>query len=168
MTEIQRRKEQVLIDRAHVVEREIDTICQSIKTLSGIELAERLYFIEEERAWELLGYEKGKPGYESWLAEEPRGISYSYAKGLSKVYRRVVKERGVDAKQLEGVDLRKVEIALPALGQGKATAEEIVSDAQKMSRSDLIEEYQENGTTPEKRRCPTCQSYVSAEKLEAA
>lgn len=162
--------EQQVVDHAHQVKEEIETECLAIRR-SGVRLAGALHRAQSDRVWEPLGYESEK----HWLAEPPIELSYSHARNLSKVYREVVIERGVDEERLGAIDLRKLQMALPAVKEGQVSIDEAISDAETLGRSDMAARYDgdpqaalDPGSEPEYAECPTCGSYVGPEKLEEA
>lgn len=165
-----RTEDRELVDRAHAYERAIDAECRAVRT-AGIRIGELLYQAFEERAWELVGYEEGLAGKKAWLAEPPRKLSYSHACNLAKVYGDVVVKRGIAPERLDGVDLRELQMALPAIADGKGSIEDAIEDAKELGRRDFEEKWKgdpDAALEPPKTQCPTCGEWVDPEQLEEA
>lgn len=158
-----------LADRAHVVEAKIVKACQSIRT-TGIYLAKYLSEFFAERYWMVLGYESQA----AFLASPDIDLKERQALKLAAIYREVVVDRGVPEAELVGVDLEKIQKALPALKEGRAGVLDVVSDAKALSRSDMAVKYGDGDPNarldatqePERKSCPTCGSYVEVERIK--
>lgn len=167
-----RTEDRALVDRAHELEQGIRRECLAVRT-SGVRLGRFFHEAFEERAWELLGHESGQDGQKEWLASPEIRLSYSHAHNLSKVYGDVVIKGGIPEEQLEGVDLRELQIALPTIADGKGTIEEAIADAKVLGRRDFEERWKgdpnaaiDPGAEPARVQCPTCHSWVEADKFE--
>lgn len=158
------------VDAAHRVEQEIVKGCKLARSALTY-LAPRLLRFYEERMWEALGYDS----MNQFLASPEIELSPSYVKAISYTYRDLVVHRGVPAQELEGVDLRKLQYALPAVKSGDVKWQEAVSDARALSRPDMQDRYSgrrkpnaplDADAEPERQTCPTCGSWVETERLE--
>jgi hypothetical protein len=147
-----------VLDRAAQLEREIQLGVRSIRA-AWVLLAERLYEFHRDDAWQVLGYDS----FSEWLACPEIDLGYRQTMRSIEAYREMVIERGVSAGALELADVTKVAVVLPAVKAGRVGAEDALSDAQTLSRSDLQEKYSGdvNGpldaeTEPEWHACPDC------------
>lgn len=156
-----------LATRAHETEAKIVKACQGIRTM-GISLAKNLFEFNEEQMWRVLGYDS----LNQFLAGPDIGLSKGHVMKLTRVYRELVVDRGVEMKELVGVDLEKVQFALPALKAGEVAPLDVISDARALNREDMQVHYQRGRDAPlaaeeepERATCPTCQSFVPVERL---
>jgi hypothetical protein len=85
----------------------------------------------------VLGYDS----FAEWLAAPEIDLGYRQSMRLIESYREMVVERGVSAGALELADVTKVAVVLPAVKRGDVSAEDALSDAQTLSRSDLEDKY---------------------------
>lgn len=160
-----------LEQHAHEVEREIHRAKQAIFT-AGIYLAKNVYELIEQQLWRVLGYES----LNHFLASPDIELSKGHALKLTRIYRELVVDRGVPTKELVGVDLEKVQLALPAIKAGKALAQDAIADAKSLTRGDMAERYSQADPNaklaaedePERATCPTCRSWVAADRLKGA
>jgi hypothetical protein len=125
-----------------------------------VALAEVLAEFHAERGWELLGYEKGTAGLNTYLAEPDRGMKRRHYFRLIEMHRELREVRGVGADTLEGIEVSKVVEVLPAIRDGKVSVEEGLEDARSMGWRDLRAQYGGNGSEPEPdpemHECPEC------------
>jgi hypothetical protein len=162
---------QALAAQAHEVQRQIIGLRREAQ-LIGIKLATLLYAAEEERAWELLGHESMR----AWLDSPEIDISYSHAKGLTKAYREIVVERQIEPTQLDGVDLRKLQMAMKSVRDGEVSMDDAISDAQSLGREDMRIKYggdpnrgiDPGGDDGPKVECQTCGSFVDPDRIKDA
>lgn len=174
MTQIARQKQaaeaEKLAAEAKVVEDHLIAGKQSIQR-TWLQVAKWLHQAFETRAWERLGYETDK----EWLAQPELKYKYSTARAVAQVYRELVVERGVKIKQLEGADLRTLQMALPVLRDGEATVDAVVSDSQQLGRADFKAKYRggngddpiDPGSVPQV-ACPTCHTLVDPGQLNGS
>jgi hypothetical protein len=147
-----------VLDRAVQLEREIQLGVRSIRA-AWVLLAERLHEFHRDDAWQVLGY----GSFAEWLAAPEVDLGYRQSMRLIEAYREMVVERGVSAGALELADVTKVAVVLPAVKRGQVSAEEGLSDAQTLSRSDLEDKYRHSdpnakldASAEEWHDCPDC------------
>jgi hypothetical protein len=153
-------------NRFHKLENELVRAATATRT-AFVYMAKRLVEIQEERLWAL--------EYDSWnqfLASPDIDIAPPTAKAMCGVYRTLVIERKVPEKELEGVDLRKLQTALPAIKTGEVRWQEGIADAKALSRKDMERNYKRGRDAPldaeeepEMVPCPTCGSWVEESKV---
>ena len=160
---------EALTARAHECEREIVRACQGIRT-AGIFLAKHLYEFVEERYWQLLGYES----LNAFLASPDIELQKTQVMKLKRIYGELVVSRGAEPSTLAGVDLNKLDAALPALKTGKTDVQSVISDAKALTRDDFERLYRQNGgrdapldaeAEPARVQCPTCQQWTTEDRL---
>lgn len=158
-----------LAARAHEVEQNIVKGARAMLA-ARVWMAGQLYAFFEERMWEVLGYDTEKQFFAS---PETETLSHGYARKLARAYRELVVERNIPVKELAGVDIEKVQAALPAVRAGKAEWKQVLSDAEVMPRHDFLKHYRDGrdapidpSREPARVQCPTCQSWVDADKVE--
>jgi hypothetical protein len=146
------------LDRAAVLDRDVRRTCQGVRRV-WIHLAGDLFEVHRDRVWDLVGYDS----FEAWLADPEIDLNPRHVYRMIQVYRELVEEREVPLEALEAADVTKVAVVLPALKRGDVTAEEALSDASTLSRSDLQERYSgdlkaplDAEEEPEFCQCPTC------------
>lgn len=146
------------LERASVLDRDIRRCCQGIRRV-WVHLAADLHEVHDNRAWEVLGYDS----FEAWLADPEIDLHPRHVYRMIQVYRELVIDRKVPLGALETAEVTKVSVVLPALREGKVSAEEALSDAATLSRSDLQERYAGDPSAPldagqeaELCQCPTC------------
>ena len=88
--------------------------------------------------WRLLGYES----LEEWLGDPAVGLTRTHFFRLTGLWRELVVERVVPHAGLRGVDMDKLDTALPAVKRGEVEPDEAIADAHALSRSDLQQKYQ--------------------------
>jgi hypothetical protein len=161
---------EALAAQARKVEEQIIHLRRQAQVI-GIKLATLLYASEEERAWEPLGHESMK----AWLDSPEIDISYSHAKGLTKAYREIVVERQVEPAQLDGVDLRKLQMAMKSVRDGEVSMDDAISDAKTLGRADMGIKYggdPNRGIDPgeggPKVECQSCGSFVDPDRIKDA
>lgn len=157
MTDLAANDAQTLA-RATELEREIRIGCAFIRQ-AWVMLAERLYEFHRYDAWQLLGHDS----FAEWLAAPEVDLGYRQSMRLIESYREMVVERGVSAGALELADVTKVAVVLPAVKRGQVSAEDALSDAQTLSRSDLEDKYRHSdpnapvdASAEEWHDCPDC------------
>lgn len=139
---------------------------------TGMSLARDLCEFLDNRLWQVLDYETET----AFLQSPDVNLSEGHARKLARLYREIVEERGVPLKELAGASIEKLQIALPALKDGKVGVRDVVSDAKVLGRSDMWVKYREGDPEarlaaedePVRKSCPTCGSYVPVEKLEGS
>lgn len=108
------------------------------------------------------------------LAQPGIRRSEKYTKDMASVYRTLVVERKVPFEELEGVDLRTLQIGLPALKEGKVPWQDILGDAKALGRDDMRRRYQDKRgpdapldatEEPPLTPCPMCGSIVKADRI---
>lgn len=137
-------------------------------------MAGRLCEFVDGRMYEVLGYET----QEEWLAGPEIELQKSQVAKMVRVYRAIVLEREVQHAALEGVDLDKLDYALPAIKAGKVAWQDAVADAKNLGRRDMRERYRGDGVglddgldaerEPVKIRCDHCGSWVPPDRLSGA
>lgn len=160
-----------LVAHAHDLERKIVQKRLLIET-TGMSLARDLCEFLDGRLWMVLDYETET----AFLQSPDVNLSEGHARKLARLYREIVEERGVPLKELTGASIEKLQIALPALKDGRAGVQDVVSDAKVLGRADMWAKYREGDPgarlaaeeEPVRKSCPTCGSYVPVEKLEKA
>jgi hypothetical protein len=103
-----------------------------------IALAEILFHIHKEKAWEALGYDS----FEELIAQPEIGLSRGFCYALIKIYNTFIIELGVKTEEIESVDITKMR-ELIKIEQDISTrqiAKEWIQKAKMLSRSDLIAE----------------------------
>jgi len=100
-------------------------------------MAEALYAFDEESGWTALGYETRA----EWLADPEISMTSSTYSRLTRSWRSLVVNRGVDAGRLGTLDLSKVDIVLPAIESGRVSMEDGLEDAGARGARDLREKY---------------------------
>lgn len=145
--------------RASDLDRDVRRACQEIRRV-WIYLAGDLYEVHHDRHWERLGFDS----FEAWLADPIIDMNPRHVYRMMQVWRELVVDRGVPPEALEAAEVTKVAMVLPAIRSGQRTADEALSDASVLSRSDLHEGYV-NGDShaplnaedePEFHDCPDC------------
>jgi hypothetical protein len=107
-------------------------------------LSEALYECEEAQVWVVLGYEtKGE-----WLAQPEISLTRSTFDRMTRVWRRLIIHKQVDAPTLEHCDISKVDIVLPAIESHKATLKDALADVDTLGTRDLREKYQLSARQP--------------------
>jgi len=101
------------------------------------ETAEALHGFDGQSGWLALGYET----LGEWLADPDITLSRRTYYRLVQAWQEMVVIREVPVPTLAQLDLTKVEIALPALKQGRATLEDVVSDVEVLGARDLRVKY---------------------------
>src|SRR5215211_1915853 len=96
------------------------------------------YAFDDMDGWRLLGYES----LEEWLGDPAVGLTRTHFFRLTGLWRELVVERGVPHAGLRGVDMDKLDTALPAVKRGEVEPDEAIADAHALSRSDLQQKYQ--------------------------
>lgn len=114
----------------------------------------------EERIWEQLDCEDRK----EWLASPGIELKESSAQAVAQVWRETVIDRELEPPKLEGIDVRKVQIILPAVRDGRTKLEPALDDCRLLGRRDLAIKYAQDDpdgpidpdSEPEMGRCPAC------------
>jgi hypothetical protein len=101
--------------------------------------AEGCHDLHRSEGWRALGCET----LAEYLAAPEVTLSRPKFYALSEIWARYVEAGGIDPSLLGGADRTKLEVPLPALGQGLVTAEQAVADATSMAREDLRARYDE-------------------------
>lgn len=122
--------------KAFAVEEKIKKGTGAIKQV-WIALAGYLHDFYSERMWTALGYEK----FEEWLGTPEIGLKRSQTYQLIEVYEELVVKRGVTQEELAELEMSKLAVVLPALRKGDAELEDVLSDCESLSRSELREKY---------------------------
>lgn len=161
---------EALAAEAREVEKQIIRALSATRSAGWI-TAKHMHRFFDERMYERLGCESEN----EWLAGPDVGLSRGHVRNLLAAYRALVIERQVPMKELEGVDVRKVLVGLPALKKGKVTAKELISDARALARHDIEVRYSEGTDAPidpnreaARVQCEHCGSWVDADKLEGS
>ena len=142
-----------------MLDRDIRRCCQGIRRV-WIHLAADLHEVHDNRAWEVLGHDS----FEAWLADPEIDLNPRHVYRMIQVYRELVIDRRVPPGALEGAEVTKVAVVLPAIRAGTVTPEEALSDAATLSRSDLHDGYVTGNpraplaaeNEPEWHDCPDC------------
>lgn len=157
-----------LAKRARKVEEDIVRARLAINT-AGMFLAGKLYEFIEGRMFEPLGYETQN----EWLASPHIELKRTQVLRLTRVHRTLCVERNVPPAELEGVSPDKLDVTLDAIKSGAVTWQDAVADAKTLGRRDMRERYRgdpnarlDANAEPEREQCPTCGTWVLAEKLE--
>jgi hypothetical protein len=160
-----------LVDRAFALE-------QAIKESLGRgrevwwNLAEQLYAFHEAGAWSLLGYETLR----EFLAQPDLGMSHSTFFQAVRLWRDLIVVRQIPAETISAVEPTKMREVYPALMRGDVSIEDALADAHSLGYRDIREKYRrekpgddklEATDEPVRAQCPTCQSWVLAEVLDA-
>lgn len=160
---------EALAERARKVEADIVKGCRAVRTFGGVYLAGKFHEFLEGRMWEPLGYESQG----EFLASPDIELGTSTVKNMVTVYRSLVVDRGVDPKALEGVDLRKVQYALPAVSSGDVLWQDAIAAARTLTRDDMKRRFSGDPNArldaeaePERVTCPRCGSFVEAGRIE--
>lgn len=139
---------------------------------AGMFLAGKLYEFVEGRMFEPLGYETQA----EWLASPHIELKRTQVLLLTRVHRTLVVERNVRASELEGVSPDKLDLALDAIKAGAVPWQDALADAKALGYRDMRERYRSGDPNapldaevePERKQCPTCNTWVLAEKLDDA
>lgn len=150
---------QELVNKAHHIDKKIREGVSATRT-AMIMLGGFFHDAFEQRVWELLGYEDRK----EWLASPGIELRESSAQAVAQVWRETVVERELEPGKLQGIDVRKVQIVLPAVRDGRAELEPALDDCRELGRRDLAIKYAQDDpdapldaeTEPEMGRCPAC------------
>lgn len=133
-------------------------------------LAPLLLEMYENRYWEVLDYDS----MNQYLASPYIELSPSYAKALAYTYRDLVVVRDVPPKELDGIDVRKLQIGLWKVKEGRENWQDLIDDARRLSRSDMERSWGGKRSPraaldateePERVPCPMCGSYVEAGRI---
>lgn len=100
-------------------------------------LASALYEFEETAGWLALGYEKKV----DWLADPDIQLTQRTYNRLVHAWRVLVVQRQIEPADLQGLDVSKVDIILPAVETGRVKLAKALDDARGMAASDLRESY---------------------------
>lgn len=122
--------------KAFAVEAKIKKGTGAIKQV-WIALAGYFHDFYSEKMWESLGYDK----FESWLGTPEIGLGRSQTYQLIEVYEELVVKRGVTQEELAELEMSKLAVVLPALRKGDAELDDVLSDCEALSRSELREKY---------------------------
>src|SRR5689334_16689551 len=163
MTDLVRTDDKQLVAKVSKLDRQIVEGIQMINTAWQM-LAGLLYDFNEQRGWELLGYEQGQAGLNTWLAEPDRGMQRRHYFRLIEMHRELVVARGVGADTLGGIEVSKAIEVLPAIKAGRVSVEEALADAREMGWRDLREDERYGGAgrnghdadPAELHECPIC------------
>jgi hypothetical protein len=121
---------------------------------SWIMLASRLAEFHAGAGWLLLSHDS----FNEWLGQPEISLGRAEAYAMIGAWRDLVVDRGVDPSRLEGLDVSKVAVILPAVRGGR-DIEDALSACETLSRSDLRAEYQ-SPEHAEYRVCEACGSKV--------
>jgi hypothetical protein len=134
-----------------------------IQGLTGARLAlalvaEACYEISRDRAYVSLSYET----LAEFLADPRVSLSRSEFFRFAAIWERLVIEGGVDPARLSVAGPSKLDVTLPAVREGRVSAEEAVTDAEVLGIRDLREKYGKgSGNSGEqesqRRDCPRCE-----------
>lgn len=121
---------------------------------SWVLLAERLAEFHAGQGWLALSHDS----FNEWLGQPEISLSRAEAYAMIGAWRDLVVGRGVESSRLEGLDVSKVAVVLPAIRNG-SDVDEALSACAILSRSDLRAEYQ-SSEHAEYRVCDACGSKV--------
>ena len=140
-------------------------IVENVKRLRTlwIEIAQDLYKFNEFEMWRDLGY----MSFEAWLAEPEVELGRRHVYYLLQAWRELVIDRGVEPKELEEIELSKVQEVLPAIRRGQVKPDVALADTKTLTLTDLRERYRQPAgpdnsthldatTEPEYAICPAC------------
>jgi hypothetical protein len=157
-------------ERAFNVEDSIQSAL-SVERKAQWLLAERLYEFHEDGLWTALGYDT----LVEFLAQPELSLSRTQFFALVKLWRTLVVKQGVEPKVLYSLDPSKAREVVPALARGEVSIEDALDDVARLGASDLREQYRTRRRKrgdklaaedePIKTNCPTCGSYVDADKV---
>lgn len=117
---------------------------------SWVGLAGHLAEFHDEKAWLLLSHDT----FNEWLGTPEISLSRGDAYAMIGAWKELIVERKVDPTRLEGLDVSKVAVILPAIRRG-VDVDEALSACETLSRSDLRAEYQ-SPSNAEYRVCAEC------------
>jgi hypothetical protein len=135
-----------------------------------VELAEDLTRFHRAEQWRDLGH----TSFEAYLADPGLELNRRWVYNLIAAYQQLVIDRGVDAERLKHIHVSKATEILPALRRDQVTVEEALSDAETLTKDDLVTRYRGTASStpgrvepsqlePEREpsprhtaRCPTC------------
>lgn len=131
-----------------------------IQGLTGARLAlalvaEACYEISRDRAYISLSYST----LAEFLADPRVSLSRSEFFRFAAIWERLVIEGGVDPQRLSVAGPSKLDVTLPAVREGRVSAEEAVTDAEVLGIRDLREKYGKGGgeqAESQRRDCPRC------------
>lgn len=132
-----------------------------IQGLTGARLAlalvaEACYEISRDRAYVSLSYST----LAEFLADPRVSLSRSEFFRFAAIWERLVIEGGIDPQRLSVAGPSKLDVTLPAVREGRFTAEEAVTDAEVLGIRDLREKYGKDSGGDEgesqRRDCPRC------------
>lgn len=128
-----------------------------------VPLAGSLHEFHEGRGWEALGMDS----FNEWLGQPEVGLGRAHAYALISAYRVLVVGKEVDPAVLEGLDVTKIQVVLPAVRRGDADVLVALADVEALSRSDLKEAYGHAGAASY-RVCEACGSRIRITAGEGA
>jgi hypothetical protein len=151
-------------DSAYELEQRVLAARQSERA-SWLPLASALASFHATQAWKDLGWEK----FTDWLGDPEVGIGPRHAYRLIAVWS-WAQDRAIPDEQLALCDVTKLAVAMAAFQRQPIVLEDLLSDVQALSRSDLIVKYG-NEPTPRAARetedCETCGRRVLVEVSSA-
>ena len=121
---------------------------------SWVSLASRLAEFHSGEGWTALQHDS----FNEWLGQPEIGLARAEAYAMIGAWRELVLERNVDVARLEGLDVSKVAVVLPAIRRG-IDVDQALADCEVLSRSDLRAEYQ-SPEHAEYRICEACGSRI--------
>ena len=103
------------INEVNKVDKEIRTLCglySSTKITIGMELAQRLYIVENEKLYLKID-SKSYPNFSAFIASI--GMSYHSVRELISTYRTFVLTAGYSIEELSGINYQKLAVIKPEL-----------------------------------------------------
>ncbi len=175
--ELTQKEADALVDKVFKIEREIKKSCVTLHKVSW-DLAHLLYEFDEEVGWKILGFDS----LNEWLAQPEIGMPRRSYDEARKVWRDLCVTKQVPAKELEEVELSKVNEVLPAIMSGHVKTKDALADVKALGKRDLREKYDPDKvkqlgastiTTapldaekePERVKCPLCGEWTTEDKL---
>jgi hypothetical protein len=133
--ELTQEEYEALVETCHALQEQVKAGLRKGREAAW-QVAQALTLFDEERGWEVLGYET----VSEWLADPEIGM------GKTTYYRwiqtwKTLAARNVDPSSLGRLDPSKVSIIVPALRSGKASTKDALADVEALAASDLREKY---------------------------
>jgi hypothetical protein len=101
------------------------------------ELARLLHEWDETSGWTALGYDS----VGDWLADPAVEMTRSTFYRLVSTYRELVVRRRLDPADLDGLELSKAQVVLPAVKAGRVRLDDALADAKRLGKTALRQEY---------------------------
>jgi len=150
-------------NRAFKLDQQLKHLKRTVEA-SGLVMGKILYEIQEDRLYEVLGYDT----FEQYLADPELSFKRSTAYNLKKIYKQWVLEYGYSIDELQDVGYDRLLKA--GKMATKKTADEWLEKAKSLSRTDLeistqeAKEGKEFMPRPRLQKCPICKKWKNLDE----